>query len=142
MAPGPPAGHNGPMDEAPRTDVDAATDDLYSHADEHLRPLHDAIVEITHDLDDEDGRDIDTQATPGAILLTRSDIPFVALRPGPDCTLEVGFRMPAGIPSEPGLERSDGFAGTTHRTLLPTDALDDDVRAIEPWLGAAFDQAG
>lgn len=128
------------MDQACR-DVEIATDELYAGAEEHLRPLHDAVVELARDLSDED--DIAATACEGAITLARCGTPFAALRPGPDRTLEVGLRYPAGVPVLPSsalVTASDGFAGSTHRLHLPTDSLDDDVRDIEPWLAAAYDQ--
>lgn len=129
------------MDEACR-DVDIATDELYAAAEENLRPLHDAVVELAHDLTDED--DIAAAVCEGAILLARSGTVFAALRPGSERTLEVGLRYPASLPELHGgavVTASDGFAGSTHRLHLPTDSLDDDVRDIEPWLAAAYDQA-
>lgn len=129
------------MDEACR-DVEIATDELYAGAEEDLRPLHDAVVELARDLTDED--DIEATSCKGAIMLARSGTPFAALRPGSDRTLEVGLRYPARLPDllcSAIVTASDGFAGSTHRLHLPTDSLDDDVRDIEPCLAAAYDQA-
>ncbi|WP_168581270.1 DUF5655 domain-containing protein [Gephyromycinifex aptenodytis] len=129
------------MDEAAR-DVELATDKLYADAEEHLRPLHDAIIELAHALTDDD--DITTVPGQAAIVLARDGAPFAALRPGAERKLEVGLRYPCGPPALPEnvvVSSSDGFAATTHRLHLPTDAMDDDIRDIVPWLAAAYDQA-
>lgn len=127
------------MTKADDTALDAATDALYAGADEHLRPLHDAVVELTHDLTDDD--DIAARPAPGAIHLVRAGRPFVALAPGRDATLRIGFRLGAH-PSRPGrLTAPTDLPGCTHEAALPSDAVDDDVRDIEPFLAAAYDAA-
>lgn len=118
-------------------DVEAATDALYSGEKESLRPLHDAIFEMTHAL----GEDIQAQARGGYIPFVRRT-QFLALAPGPRGTLRVGLRFRGEIPQDDRLEPAKGFAQATHWVHVEPDALDEDLLTLEPLIATAYDQNG
>lgn len=117
--------------------VEEATDSLYSGKKESLRPLHDAIVEMTHAL----GEDIEVQARGTYIPLVRGT-QFLALAPGPKGTLRVGFRFREEVPEDDRLAPARGFAQSTHWVHVEPDALDEDLLTLEPLIATAYDQNG
>lgn len=117
--------------------VEEATDSLYSGAKAHLRPLHDAIVEMTHAL----GEDIEAQARGAYIPLVRRT-QFLALAPGPRDTLRVGFRFCGQVPDDDRLGVARSFAEATHWLHVEPDALDADLLTLEPLIATAYDQNG
>lgn len=118
-------------------EVDRATDELFSGVNAPLRPLFDAIFELTHAL----GDDVRAEPADGYVALVRRT-PFLALAPGPDVTLRIGLVYRGALPADARLEPADGFAGATHWVHLDDDALDTDVIALEPLVEAAYEQHG
>jgi uncharacterized protein DUF5655 len=117
--------------------VDRAADTLFSGENAPLRPLFDAIFELTHAL----GDDVSAVPEDGYMALVRRT-PFLALAPGPDVTLRVGLVYAGRLPTHERLEPADGFAGATHWLHLDADALDTDIIALEPLVEAAYEQHG
>lgn len=118
-------------------DVAEATDALYRGEKAPLRPLHDAIVEMTHAL----GEDIEAQPRASYIPLVRRT-QFLALAPGPRGTLRLGLRFRNDLPSDERLRPAKGFAQATHYVLVSPDSLDADLLTLKPLIAAAYDQNG
>ncbi|GAB96520.1 putative transport protein [Kineosphaera limosa] len=118
-------------------DVQDATDSLYSGPKAALRPLHDAIFEMTHAL----GEDIQAQSRATYIPFVRRT-QFLALAPGPRGTLRVGLRFRADVPDDDRLSPAKGFAQATHWVHVEADALDEDLLTLEPLIATAYDQNG
>lgn len=118
-------------------DVEEATDSLYSGAKAGLRPLHDAIVEMTHAL----GEDIEAQPRGTYIPLVRRT-QFLVLAPGPRGTLRVGFRFRGEVPDDDRLSVARSFGQATHWLLVEPDALDADLLTLEPLIACAYEQNG
>lgn len=117
--------------------LEEATAALYSGANADLRPLHDAVVEMTHSL----GEDIEAQVRSSYIPLVRRT-QFLALAPGPRHTLRVGLRFKGAVPDDDRLTPAKGFAQATHVVLVAADVLDADLISLEPLIATAYDQNG
>ena len=127
---------------------DTGTDDLYPAEDAGLRAVHDAVVMIAEGLG-EDTRRV-AASTGGAsgdgatepwVRVARGT-EFAAVGPGPDGTVRVGLAYPGGAPDDERLSPARGFGAATHCLDLPADCDEDDIRALEPLLEAAYLQNG
>lgn len=117
--------------------LDEAVDALYSGPKASLRPLHDAIVEMTHAL----GEDVEAQPRATYIPLVRRT-QFLALAPGPRGTLRVGLRFRGEVPVDDRLAPAKGFAQATHWLHVGPDWLDAELLTLEPLIATAYDQNG
>jgi hypothetical protein len=120
-----------------RPDVDGYTDAIYSGKKAHLRPIHDAIMTLAEGL----GEDAHREGRGTYIPVVRKT-QFVAVAPGPQDTVRVGFRFRGAAPVDERLSEAKGFAQATHWLHLPADADEDDLRSLEPLLEAAYLQNG
>lgn len=118
-------------------DVEASTATLYGGTKAHLRPLHDAIVEMTHAL----GPDVEAQPRGTYIPLVRRT-QFLALAPGPRDTLRVGFRFRGEVPHDDRLRPAKSFAQATHWVHVDADWLDAELLTLEPLIATAYEQNG
>ncbi|AKT51733.1 hypothetical protein ADJ73_11350 [Arsenicicoccus sp. oral taxon 190] len=115
--------------------VDQLTDELYSGARSHLRPLHEAVVGLATSL----GDDVEVQGRGSYIPVVRTT-QFAAVAPGPRGTLRVGLRFRSDPPQDDRLGPAKGFAQATHWIHLAPDTPVEQVSALEPVLRAAYEQ--
>lgn len=121
--------------------LDEHVDALYRGPHETLRPLHEAIVEMTHAL----GDDIEAQPRASYVALVRraqAPAEFLALAPGSDGTLRVGLRFRGEVPDDHRLAPATGFAQATHSLHVSPDWLDAELLTLEPLIATAYDQNG
>ncbi len=120
-----------------RPSVEEYADALYAGAKAPLRPLHDAVVALATGLGGDTA--VEGRATYAPIVRKTQ---FAAVAPGPRGTLRVGLRYRDTVPDDPRLEPAKSFAQATHWLHLAADAEEDEVRALEPLLRAAYEQNG
>ncbi|MFC8500792.1 hypothetical protein ACFUC1_00430 [Pedococcus sp. NPDC057267] len=134
-------------------DLDPGTDGLYPADDTGLRSVHDAVVMLAEGLGEDtrrvaarsgeavvDGAADDGAAEPWVKVARRTE--FAAVGPGPDGTVRVGLVFAGEVPDDERLAPATGFGASTHHLDLPADCDEDDIRALEPLLEAAYLQNG
>ncbi|MDU0315740.1 hypothetical protein RKE38_18730 [Phycicoccus sp. M110.8] len=129
---------------APTGDVDAGTDDLYPAEDTGLRAVHDAVVMLAEGLGEDTHRvasaPVDGLVEPWVRVARTTE--FATVGPGPDGTVRVGLAFADEVPPDERLSPAGGFGAATHCLDLPADCDEDDIRALEPLLEAAYLQNG
>lgn len=128
--------------------LDTATDDLYPGEDVGLRSVHDAVVMLAEGLGEDTRRVAGSSAEgvahgdtdPWVRVARRTE--FAVVGPGPERTVRLGLAFPVEAPDDERLSPAGGFGAATHCLDLPEDCDEDDIRALEPLLEAAYLQNG
>ena len=128
-------------------DVDSGAEDLYPAEDAGLRAVHDAVVMLAEGLGEDTQRlaasgEAAVEGVPEPWVRVARRTEFAAVGPGPDGTVRVGLAFPGEAPDDERLSPATGFGAATHCLDLPADCDEDDIRALEPLLEAAYLQHG
>ena len=107
----------------------------YAKGKEHLRPIHDKLIEHAQAL----GPDVEIAVKKSSVSVRRKR-QFILIQPSTKTRIDLGFKLP-GVDTSARLESSGPFGSMcTHRVRL--ENLNQVDAELLGWIKAAYDMAG